>query len=565
MGVYMKKRILPAVLLCISTSILCQNSPPRITGGLQSTGNFFIRDAAIGAAGTPQYDYQKFGSESWLNLQYSNWGFDVGVRFDVFNNSNLLNPLASYSGEGIGRWYAQKRAGRFEVAGGYLYDQIGSGIIFRAYEERALLIDQALYGAKVAWHFNDNWHMRAFTGRMKQQFGNYGTGLRGLAVEGFIKPDSSRNFSCAPGFGVVGRTYADATVNQLVNTIASYNPRDSIGVQYNTYAATLYNTLTAGPFTWYVEGAIKTPDVLTDPFALQADRTAGKLVNRRGHTVYTSLSYARKGLGVTVEWKRTRDFAFRNTPFQTAIQGPINFLPPMARQNTWRLPARFAPATQELGEQAVQVDMRYKVNKSLSLALNFSDIRLPGGQSIYREIAPEFVWKRTRKWQWTGGVQLLKYNILQYQNKIDAADEKDPLAFLGGGVANYVDALTPYTEYLYKFSARRSLRVEAQYLLSDDEFGSWINIGAEYGAAPHWLFSVSNMYKIPHKNPERYEAEKTRFDGIFYPSVGVTYTQKAHRLGLSYIKQVEGINCAGGICRYEPAFHGVRVQVNSSF
>lgn len=551
-------------MLLFCGMIQAQNAP-RITGGLQSTGNFFIRDVAIGAAGTPQYDYQKFGSENWLNLQYSNWGFDLGVRFDVFNNSNLLNPLTSYSGEGIGRWYVRRKTDRFEVAGGYLYDQIGSGIIFRAYEERALLIDQALYGVKAAWHFNDRWNVRAFTGRMKQQFSNYGTALRGIALEGFIRPDSIRNFSLAPGIGVVGRTYDNATVNQMVNTIAAYNPRDSIGVQYNTYAATFYNTLIAGPVTWYAEGAFKTSDVLTDPFAFQADGTAGKLVNHPGHTLYSSLSYADKGWGITLEWKRTRDFSFRNTPFQNAIQGPVNFLPPMARQNTTRLTARFAPATQELGEQAIQLDVRYKINKAVSLALNFSDIRLPGGQSLYRELAPEFTWKYKRKWQWSGGIQLLHYNILQYQNKTDAADEKDPVAFWGGGKANYVDAITPYTEYLYKFSPVRSLRLDAQYLRSDDEFGSWINVGAEYGAAPHWLFSVSNMYKIPHRHPERYEAEKTRFDGIFYPSAGVTYTQKAHRFALSYIKQVEGINCAGGICRYEPAFHGVRLQINSSF
>jgi hypothetical protein len=561
----MKKKILLGfwAFWGLSSVILGQNTA-RITGSLQSNANFFIRNEAIGAANTPQYDYQKFGAENWLNLNYSNWGFDVGMRFDVFNNSNLLNPLGSYNGEGIGRWYVQKKIGDLELAGGYLYDQIGSGIIFRAYEERALLIDQALYGIRVGYHLNDNWQIKGFTGRMKRQFSNYGTTLRGAVVEGFIKPDSTRSLTLAPGFGVVGRSYDAETVTQVVNTIAGYNPLDSIGAQYNTYAATVYNTLTAGPFTWYAEGATKTNDVLTDPFALQADRTAGKLVNRPGYTLYSSLSYAAKGLGVTLEWKRTRDFSFRNTPFQNTIQGPINFLPPMARQNTFRLPARFAPATQELGEQAVQLDARYKINKKVSLSFNFSDIRLLDGTSLYREIAPEMTFKKAKKWQLLTGIQLLQYNILVYQAKKDPVDTEDPLRALGGGKANYVDALTPYAEWLYKFSARRSLRIEAQYLLSDDEFGSWINAGAEYGAA-HWVFFVSNMYKIPHRNPERYDAEKTRFDGIHYPNVGAAYTHRANRIALAYVKQVEGINCAGGICRYEPAFHGVRMNINSTF
>lgn len=560
----MKKIILLPLVLLVCAALFAQNNA-RITGSLQTNGNFFVRDTAIGASGTPQYDFRKFGAESWLNLNYSNWGFDVGLRFDAFHNSNLLNPLGAYTGEGIGRWFVQKKIDNFEFAGGYLYDQIGSGIIFRAYEERTLLIDQALYGVRAAYNFNENWRIRAFTGRMKRQFSTYGSMVRGAVLEGYYKPDSTQSLTFAPGIGVVSRTYDDEAVTQIVNTIAGYNPRDSIGAQYNTHAVTFYNTLTADNFTWYVEGAAKTKDVLTDPTALQADGTSGKLVNRPGYTLYSSLSYAKKGLGVTLEWKHTRDFSFRNTPFNNGIQGPLNFLPPMARQNTFRLPARFAPATQELGEQAVQLDVKYRVNKALSFTLNVSDIRLPGSTALYREFAPEFLYKYKKKWQLTGGIQLIHYDILKYQAKTDAPDTEDPIAFLGGGKANYVDALTPYAEWLYKFTPRKSLRIEAQYLLSDDEFGSWINLGAEYGSAPHWLFFASNMYKIPHANPEQYTAEKTRFDGIFYPTVGMAYTQKANRFSLSYVKQVEGINCAGGICRYEPAFKGVRLTVNSTF
>jgi hypothetical protein len=53
-----------------------------------------------------------------------------------------------------------------------------AGIIYRAYEERALMIDNALQGVKVGYSFNDNWHVKAFTGRQKQQFDLYGTIVR---------------------------------------------------------------------------------------------------------------------------------------------------------------------------------------------------------------------------------------------------------------------------------------------------------------------------------------------------------------------------------------------------
>lgn len=549
----MKRLIFTFSLSALFFQGFSQNNS-HITGSLQANGNFFFApDSVLGTAGIPQYDYQKFGAETWLNLNYSHNGLDVGVRFDMFNNSNLLNPNASYSDVGIGRYYIRKQINKFELAGGYLYDQIGAGIIYRAYEERALMIDNALLGAQVGYKFNENWKLRAFTGRQKQQFDRYGTVLRGGVLEGFVKPDSSKNFSFAPGVGIVGRTYTKETVDEIANAIGGYLPVDSTGAQYNTYAATIFNTLTAGDFTWYIEAAGKTNDVINDPLALRTvaiegrlDTISGKLVNRTGYTFYSSLSYSKSGFGVTLEAKRTKDFSFRQNPYALGIQGPINFLPPMAKQNTYRLTTRFAPATQELGEQAVQLDLRYKFNKKLSASLNISEIQFLDGTELYREITPEFTWKQKRKWQFIGGLQVLKYNIQVYQGK-----------------GRYVDALTPYAELLYKFSPRKSLRVEAQYLNTKDEFGSWVNGLVEVGMAPHWIFYASDMYKLNHN--EAVSLEKSKYDGTHFPSLGVVYSHKSNRVSLAYVKQVEGINCAGGICRLEPAFDGIKLTVNSTF
>ena len=549
----MKRLIFTFSLSALFFQGFSQNNS-HITGSLQANGNFFFApDSVLGTAGIPQYDYQKFGAETWLNLNYSHNGLDVGVRFDMFNNSNLLNPNASYSDVGIGRYYIRKQINKFELAGGYLYDQIGAGIIYRAYEERALMIDNALLGAQVGYKFNENWKLRAFTGRQKQQFDRYGTVLRGGVLEGFVKPDSSKNFSFAPGVGIVGRTYTKETVDEIANAIGGYLPVDSTGAQYNTYAATIFNTLTAGDFTWYIEAAGKTNDVINDPLALRTvviegrlDTISGKLVNRTGYTFYSSLSYSKSGFGITLEAKRTKDFSFRQNPYALGIQGPINFLPPMAKQNTYRLTTRFAPATQELGEQAVQLDLRYKINKKLSASLNISEIQFLDGTELYREITPEFTWKQKRKWQFVGGLQVLKYNIQVYQGK-----------------GRYVDALTPYAELLYKFSPRKSLRVEAQYLNTKDEFGSWVNGLVEVGMAPHWIFYASDMYKLNHN--EAVSLEKSKYDGTHFPSLGVVYSHKSNRVSLAYVKQVEGINCAGGICRLEPAFNGIKLTVNSTF
>ena len=93
-----------------------------------------------------------------------------------FNNSNLLNPTGSYTDQGIGRWFIKKRINKLGISVGYLYDQVGSGIIFRAFEQRPLLIDNALYGARLTYDIAPDWEIKAFTGLQKQQFDEYRIG-----------------------------------------------------------------------------------------------------------------------------------------------------------------------------------------------------------------------------------------------------------------------------------------------------------------------------------------------------------------------------------------------------
>ncbi|MEL6924774.1 MAG: DUF6029 family protein [Bacteroidota bacterium] len=535
-------------LILFSLSITAAWAQPsnggRLSGSLQTNANFFIRDTAIGAANTPQYDRQLFGSESWLELNYSNWGFDMGLRFDLFLNSNLLNPQGSYTDQGIGRWFIKKQVEKFRIEAGYLYDQIGSGIIFRAYEQRPIAIDNALAGISVSYELKEDWTLKAFAGRQKQQFDLYDSNIKGFNVEGFLAGGEKTPWSIAPGIGMVNKTLADETVNQIVSAISTYTPQDSIGANYNTFAFSAYNTLTLGPITWYVEGAYKSSEVIFDPFAEKlnwtGDRSLGKLVQRPGSVLYSTLSYAANGLGITLEGKRTENFTFRTNPFVTLNQGAINFLPPMARENSFRLLTRYNAATQELGEQAWQLDLRYAPNRKWGVLVNLASIQQLDGTQLYQELFSEFSYRYQRKWHLLAGVQLQRYNQAIYEVKPGVPD---------------VRTVSPYVEWTYKLDRKKSLRFELQYMHNEQDFGSWIFVLAEFGMAPNWVFSVSDMYNVvPTKTPR-----------IHYPRLDISYTRRANRFIASYVKQVEGVVCTGGICRFEPAFSGFRLSINSTF
>ena len=545
----LSKIFLFGILFCFSQHICAQNDNRHIlSGNLQLTGNFFIADSVIEASNTPQFDYQLYGAESWMQLNYSGFGFDVGLRFDAFHNSNLLNRQASYSDQGIGRWFIKKRIQKLGISAGFLYDQIGSGLIFRAFEDRTLLIDNALAGLRMTYDLGENWQVKAFTGRQKQQFELYAPIVKGGSIEGFIAPkeleEGKTAWSLAPGIGLVNRTFDDNTMDQIVGEVANYLPENQIIPNYNTYAFSVFNTLTFGNFGWYVEGAYKSKDVFVDPFATRKTATGetalGIIVSKPGNVFYTNLSYGKKGFGGNLEYKRTENFTLRTDPFAQLNRGTINFLPPMARVNTYRLTARYAPATQELGEQAVQLDLRYNPTRKLGFNLNVSNITNLSNDLLYREIYTEVIYKYKRKWTITGGLQIQNYNQDIFENKPGV-----PL----------VETITPYVEYLYKFDRKKSLRAEVQFMSTDQDFGDWIFALAEFSVAPHWIFTVSDMYNL----------EDIRSQPYHYPRVDVAYIRNANRFGLSFIKQVEGIVCTGGICRLEPAFSGVRLNITSTF
>ena len=540
------------ILLFVLPGFMWAQQGAVISGALQVNANVFLKDSAINAYLQPQYQHQFFGGESWLNLNYSYQGFTAGLRYDMYLNSNLRDPNASYTNRGIGRWFVKKTFDKFTAEVGYLYDQVGSGIIYRAYEQRPLFIDNSLLGASLKYQFNDKFSIRAFGGQQRNAFDIYSGSIKGIVTDGFFSFGSEENaVNLIPGIGFINKTISEETMDKVVNGVKTYLDADRFKPKYNSYATTIYNTLNYKGFNWYAEAAFKTNDVFYNPRAEKQEfgggTTFGKLEFKSGSVLYTSVSYAAGKLGITLEAKRTQNFNFRIDPNLRLLRGLISYIPPMNRQNTYRLTARYSPATQDISEQAYQADLRYKFTNKWSTLVNFSHINTLEGEKLFREFLTEVTYKPNTNLQVTGGLQLLNYNQEIYEQKPDV-----PI----------VETVTPYVDILYKFTRKKSLRTEVQYMKTDQDYGSWLFALAEFGIAPNWIFEVSGMYNI---DPKKILGNDTEPKKVLYPSIGAVYIKGANRFQLRYVKQVEGVVCSGGICRLEPAFSGVRFSLNSTF
>jgi hypothetical protein len=317
---------------------------------------------------------------------------------------------------------------------------------------------------------------------------------------------------------------------------------------------TIYNTLSYKSIIWHLEAAYKTPELFYDPNATRTEitgtRVFGKYIKEAGSVWYSSFSITGKNLGITLEAKRTSNFNFRIDPLQRQNFGLISFIPPMNRQHTYRLLSRYAPATQDLNEQALQIDIQHAISSSLKWQLNISDITTLDYRQLYREFFISFQYRKPRKWQLVSGIQIMEYNQEAYEVK--------------PGVDN-VRATTPFVEFLYRFNSKKSIRTELQYMHTDQDYGSWLFSLVEWTINPHLQVEISGMYNINPGEASPTDPSDGMKKKILYPTIGASYTQGNKRWSLRYVKQVEGVICTGGICRLEPAFSGLRLNSYVAF
>ncbi len=518
------------------------------SGSVQTNANFFIRDPKINAFNLPHYDNLKVGCDAWFNLNYTNekYEFDAGMRFDGFYNSILRVPTTPYTGVGIGNFYLRKKIKDLTVTAGYMYDQIGTGIIYRTYEERALGIDNALLGARLEYNVKDMLKLKAFAGVQKLKFSIQKPLIVGFNAEGNF--NIKNKAMLLPGIGVVNRSMDQQNIEQVVSTIESYDTIGRFVPKYNTYAFTVYNTLTVGDFTWYAEGAYKTSEAIKKD---QIRDAKDSLINSAGNCVYTSLNFSKPGIGITLQFKRTENFYLHTSPNSTEalFDGMLNFLPPVSRQNSLRLPSRYFAPSLENHELAFGAEITYSPNRKINFTWQGSYIRdfimkkyNPTDTVFFAEGYFQALFRPISSLEVEVGFQFARYNKFLYRK------EGNP----------EVNAYTPFAELNYKINKKMSLRFEFQYQHVKEDYGQWLYGLIEYNFAPHFSFAVSDMWNFkpnPDVNP----------NANHYYSVFAGYTLGPHRFTLSYVKQVEGIVCTGGVCRLEPAFSGVKFGVNSTF
>ena len=546
-----------AIIICFIFSIgqghaqglekLLRNS--QVSGNFQFDGMYYNKDSLIGAPDVPQ----KVLMNAFANINYTNGPFSAGFRFE-----NYLYALQGfdprYKGIGIPYRYASFEKDKFTITIGNSYDQFGSGLVYRAWQDASLGYDNSLDGINIKVNPWKGITLKGVWGQQRFYF-DKGPGIvRGGDAE-FVINDMFKKLNDKPLRVSIGGSFvskyqdADDPVFNLPKNVAAYGGRGSI-----SYKGFMING----------EYAHK----INDP------STVNNRIYKSGNATLLQLTYAQKGLGLYLAAIRTDNMSFKSDRDAEGNDLNINYIPSLAKQTTYSLPSVYTYGTQPNGEFGMQAQGIYTFKKKSALggkygtniSLTYSrynainkkqvDDDTPidstgtlGYKSDYFKIGKEayyenFNFEFSKKFNKTFKL-IVDYFYIMYNAKVIEGHEQPN-----------IHSHTVVVDMTFNINEKHSLRTELQHMYAKQGEGSWAYAMVEYTIAPKWFFSVSDMYNYGNSISEK---------RLHYYSVATAFAIGSTRISLNYGRQRAGIFCVGGVCRYVPAANGLTLSISSSF
>jgi hypothetical protein len=557
-------------VLCAAASALTAQEKGEVHGNFSIDAQYYRPDSAISAV-VPD---QKMALMGFGNIIYTLGDLEAGIRFETYVPAFVGYPAgAPWSGTGIGYRYARYKGEMWDVTVGNFYEQFGTGMVLRTWEDRGLGVDYALDGVRVISRPHPAITCKGLYGRQRFNFDNglqNGTGIvRGLDAELNLNVllDSVLTL---PGQIFIGASYVSKFEDNRSNVYDFPENVDaaSVRLKYILWGFMLnaeYARIGVNP-TAFNSQIVNIPPEL--------DPLVGLF--QYGQGLNLNATYSQKGLGASVTASSLSNMALQSQRNAGAFDSWINYLPATSVLQTALLAQFYPYATQPNGEVAFRGDFFYTFKKGTSLGgkygmqLDFTttqvfapdfptvpDFQLnrkgiqpvlfnPSDRSYYSDLTAKISRKLSNKFKGS----LMYMNIAYNNDVILGAYDYDDIPAKGMIYANlYV------FEGNWAIKKGRNLRFETQLMTTRQHLQDWAAIILEYTVSPHWFLSGINQYNYGNA------------DGNFYnfPVLAAGYIKDSSRISVSYGRQRAGVFCVGGVCRVVPAANGLTISLTTSF
>lgn len=543
-----------------------------VNATFQTDAAYYTNDKALGIDKTSLAG-KRLGINGYTQVNYTLQNFSAGLRYEAFMPPMLGFPT-ELEGNGIAHWYARYQVEKFSLTAGNIYEQFGSGMILRTYEEWSLGYDNALNGLGVRFTPTGGISVKAVAGYQRSYWEKYQSGNRGIVrgiyadvnLNELVSSMAESPLKVMLGSGFVSK-YEKMTTKTLIRPIDNQGSYEKYEYKLptNVGAWSAMANLSYGNWSWMTEYARKDPN----PSALN------NYIYRSGQALLTQLTYSRKGLGIQLTAKRIDNMGFKSRMDEKGNVLDINFLPPVTMVHAYSFANMYPYATQPNGEMAFEGQVNYKIPRNTLLGGKYGtdvEIYFARVNSIKKESpAPGIPVDSTGTLGYTSPFFALGDEIYYQDLKVQvfrkfSSSFKATAAWFNqiynkdvieGHNNEYGKVYTNIgvVDMTYKLTEKQALRLELEALFTKQDKGNWLGATLEYTIAPHWFFSVMDEYNYGHPVEDQQ---------LHYFGVSAGYTVKSSRISLSYGRQREGLLCVGGICRYVPAYTGFGLTITST-
>lgn len=515
-------------LVVCSVALFAQENG-YLTGSFESNDHFYVADEVNRF--TPDAD--RFGSNNYLKLDYYNGNFSAGLQMEAYVPALIGYPddLTKYALSNI---YVNWKDEDFQVTAGTFYDQFGSGLLFRSWEDRVLGLNNAIMGARFAYNFEDKIAFKALWGMPRLGMDFSDTQVRGADL----------SISLADIIGL------DDIVLSLEGSVLNKYSRISIDAEEAGGKPNTYGWSGRLNFDWngfFVKGEY-----------VDLGKKLVAFTPKRGNAQLVEFGYNGRGLGVTLTGRRLEWMGQNITSSSISSANLISYVPAMSTQYTYML-TTLHPYNPQVGDESTftfnsgeiggQIDAFYNFRRGTAIGgkrgmkvhANFSTYytlaqegTAQAGNLLFRDFSVDVEKQWTKQFKMLLMYSLQEYNPGYGQNKTT-------------WLSNIVVA-----DLLYKWTPQFSTRLELQYLTTHEDKKDWMAALLEVNFAPHWSIFGSDMYN--HGSTK-----------MHYYNAGVSYTKGRTRLALGYGRYKDGYICSGGVCRQIPQYTGANFTLTTSF
>lgn len=516
----------------------------RLSGSLQSDILLPEKDKTTGANTADGH----FLTNTYLDLKATSRYVEAGARVEY-----LKHPLPGFEndikGWGLPHFYVKGRYKNAELTLGSFYEQFGSGFILRTYEERSLGIDNSLQGARLHYRPWDGVAVKILTGRQRRYWKHNDSWLTGGDIEWNID-EWLKGLQKHETYAMIGFSYINKYEKE---NVVMTDPTHRLRLPHYVNAFDVRLRVQHRSLNVLAEMAMKTQDPSND----------NGYIYRNGYVAMLSGSYSKRGMSLLLQAKRSTNMTLRSSRGMEGTSSFINHLPAFTVEHTYTLPALYPYATRPDGEWAYQAAGAYTFLKGSMLGGKYGTLVKMNFSHVHSISKNEDGGRGTDGygssfWRWGASTYYQDIDV-QVEKRL-GKDTKLNLMYMNQrynqtvieGHGGMLNSHIFVADVKQKLARKTTLRVEGQYLFSKDGDKDWAFALAELSLAPHWMFTLSDLYNLGNTHAHYYQGF-------------VTYNGGAHRLQLGYGRTRAGFNCSGGVCRYIPATKGMTLSYNYNF